>query len=178
MTRADMSTCLGRTPWRAQVGSAWCNLASIASNPISERVAQLTQAQLAEIGVRVNIKPAPAASLLTDYVTPGNFEMISFGWSGTPFPVTSTRNIYTTGGEQNYGHIGSTEIDQLYEQAIRTLDDKRRLELGQQIDQAVWNLLPQVPLYQVSAAAVRATLANVGAQGFANITHEDIGYTQ
>ncbi|MGH3987198.1 MAG: ABC transporter family substrate-binding protein [Pseudonocardiaceae bacterium] len=153
------------------------DLVSTASNPISERVAQLTQAQLAEIGIQVIIKPAPAATYFTDYVTPGNFEMVSFAWSGTPFPVTSTRNIYTTAGEQNYGHIGSEEIDQLYEQAIRTLDDKRRVELGQQIDQALWNLMPQVPLYQITGAyAVRSTLANFGAPGFADVVYEDIGY--
>ncbi|MGH3811318.1 MAG: ABC transporter family substrate-binding protein, partial [Pseudonocardiaceae bacterium] len=155
------------------------DLVSTASNPISERVAQLTQAQLAEIGIQVNIKPAPAATYFTDYVTPGNFEMVSFAWSGTPFPVTSTRNINTTAGEQNYGHIGSEEIDQLYEQAIRTLDDKRRVELGQQIDQALWKLMPQVPLYQITGAyAVRATLANFGAPGFADVIYEDIGYTR
>lgn len=155
------------------------DLVSTASNPISERVSQLTQAQLAEIGVQVNINPAPAASLFTDYVTPGNFEMIFFAWSGTPFPVTATRNVYTTAGVQNHGHIGSKEIDDLYEQAIRTLDDKRRVELGQQIDQAVWNLMPQVPLYQITgASAVRATLANFGAHGFADVVYEDIGYTK
>ncbi len=155
------------------------DLVSTASNPISERVAQLTQAQLAEIGVQVDIKPAPAATYFTDYVTPGNFEMVTFAWSGTPFPVTSTRNIYTTGGEQNHGSIGSEEIDQLYEQAIRTLDDKRRVELGQQIDQAIWNLMPQLPLYQVTGAyAVRATLANFGAPGFADVIYADIGYAR
>ena len=155
------------------------NLVTTANNPIGERIAQLTQAQLAEIGVQVNINSAPAASFFTDYVTPGNFEMASFAWSGTPFPVTSTRNIYTTDGEQNHGNISSKEIDQLYEQAIRTLDDKRRVELGQQIDQALWNLMPQVPLYQVTGAyAVRSTLANFGAPGFADVIYEDIGYTR
>jgi glutathione transport system substrate-binding protein len=154
------------------------NLVTTASNPIGERIAQLTQAQLAEIGVQVNINPVPAAAFFTDYVTPGNFEMVGFAWSGTPFPVTSTRNIYTTDGEQNHGNISSKEIDQLYEQAIRTLDDKRRVELGQQIDQALWNLMPQVPLYQITGAyAVRSTLANFGAPGFADVIYEDIGYT-
>ena len=155
------------------------NLVTTASNPIGERIAQLTQAQLAEIGVQVNINPVPAAAFFTDYVTPGNFEMVGFAWSGTPFPVTSTRNIYTTDGEQNHGNISSKEIDQLYEQAIRTLDDKRRVELGQQIDQALWNLMPQLPLYQITGAyAVRSTLANFGAPGFADVIYEDIGYTR
>ncbi|MGH3998817.1 MAG: ABC transporter substrate-binding protein, partial [Pseudonocardiaceae bacterium] len=155
------------------------DLVAAAANPISERISQLTQAQLAEIGVQLNIIPAPAATFFTDYATPGNFEMIGFAWSGTAFPVTSTRNIYTSDGEQNHGSISSPEIDRLYEEAIRTLDDQRRVELGQRIDQAIWNLMPQVPMYQVTGAyAVRATLANFGAPGFASVVYEDIGYTQ
>ncbi|MGH3991218.1 MAG: ABC transporter family substrate-binding protein, partial [Pseudonocardiaceae bacterium] len=63
------------------------DLVSTANNPISERISQLTTAQLAEIGVQANLRPAPVAAFFTDYVTPGNFEMIGFGWSGTPFPV-------------------------------------------------------------------------------------------
>ncbi len=105
--------------------------------------------------------------------------MIGFAWSGTPFPVTSTRNIYTTDGEQNYGSIGSAEIDRLYEQAIRILDDQRRVELGQQIDQKIWDLMPQLPLYQSTGAyAVRTALANFGADGFAEVVYEDIGYVR
>lgn len=155
------------------------DMVSTADNPISQRISQLTQAQLAEIGVQVNVIPAPAASFFTDYVTPGNFEMVGFAWAGGAFPVTSSRNIYTLGGEQNYGHIGSPEIDQLYEQAIRTLDDRRRVELGQQIDQELWNLMPQVPLYQSTGAyAVRTNLANFGANGFADVIYQNIGYTQ
>lgn len=155
------------------------DLVSTAANPISERISQLTTAQLAEIGVQANIRPAPVAAFFTDYVTPGNFEMIGFGWSGTPFPVSSTSNIYTTDGEQNFGSIGSEEIDRLYEQAIRTLDDQRRIELGQQIDQKIWDLMPQLPLYQSTGAyAVRTTLANFGADGFADVIYEDIGYVR
>jgi peptide/nickel transport system substrate-binding protein len=39
--------------------------------------------------------------------------------------------------------------------------------------------MPQVPLYQVTGAyAVRSTLANFGAPGFADVIYEDIGYTR
>ncbi|MGH3802174.1 MAG: ABC transporter family substrate-binding protein, partial [Pseudonocardiaceae bacterium] len=41
------------------------DLVTTASNPIGERISQLTQAQLAEIGVQVNINPAPAAAFFT-----------------------------------------------------------------------------------------------------------------
>jgi peptide/nickel transport system substrate-binding protein len=93
------------------------------------------------------------------------------------FPATSTRNMYATSGEQNYGHIGTPEIDALYDQAIRELDDARRVELGQRIDQLIWEQMPQLPLYQSTGAyAVRTTLANFGAKGFASVDYADIGF--
>jgi peptide/nickel transport system substrate-binding protein len=102
---------------------------------------------------------------------------VTFRWEGTVFPATSTRNIYSTSGEQNYGHIGSPEIDALYDQAIRELDDARRVELGQRIDQLIWEQMPQLPLYQITGAyAVRSTLANYGANGFATVDYADIGF--
>lgn len=153
-------------------------LVTTAGNPISERISQLVQAQLTQIGVGVELVPAASSDLFDQFVTPGNFDMVGFGWSGTVFPVTSTRNIYATTGDQNYGNIGTPEIDALYEQAIRELDDARRIELGQKIDQAVWNVMPQLPLYQGTGAfVVRSTLANFGAAGFADYDYADIGYT-
>jgi peptide/nickel transport system substrate-binding protein len=153
-------------------------LVTTANNPISDRIAQLIQAQLGAIGVGLELVPAASADFFDEFITPGNFDMATFGWSGTPFPVTSTRNIYSTSGEQNYGKIGTPEIDALYEQASGELDDARRVELGQQIDQLLWEQMPQLPLYQSTGAyAVRSTLANYGAQGFADVAYADIGFT-
>ncbi|MDQ4021873.1 MAG: ABC transporter family substrate-binding protein [Actinomycetota bacterium] len=149
-----------------------------ADNPISERISQLTQAQLREIGVGAEFVPAASADLFDEFVTPGNFDMVGFAWSGTPVPVSSTRNIYATSGEQNYGNIGSPEIDQMYDRAIRELDDAARTRLGQEIDQSIWELMPQLPLFQRPGAyAVRSTLANFGARGFADVSYTDAGFT-
>jgi peptide/nickel transport system substrate-binding protein len=148
-----------------------------AGNPISDRISQLIQAQLTTVGVGVELVAAGQNDFFDEFVTPGNFDMVAFGWAGTVFPATSTRNIYSTSGEQNYGHIGTPEIDALYDQAIRELDDARRVELGQRIDQLLWEEMPQLPLYQSTGAyVVRSTLANYGANGFATVDYADIGF--
>jgi peptide/nickel transport system substrate-binding protein len=153
-------------------------LVTTAGNPISERIDQLTQAQLAAIGVGVELVPVSSADLFDEYVRPGNFDMVGFAWQGTVFPITSTRNLFTSTGEQNYGHISTPEIDGLYDQAIRELDDNKRTQLGWQIDQLVWQQMHHLPLYQSTGAyAVRNTLANFGAFGFASPRYADIGFT-
>jgi peptide/nickel transport system substrate-binding protein len=152
-------------------------LVTDAGNPITERITALIRAQLGAAGIGVELVQAAPSDFFDQYVTPGNFDMVTFGWEGTPFPVTSTRNVYTTTGEQNYGRISTPEIDALYDQAIRELDDARRVELGQQIDQLLWQEMPQLPLYQSTGAyAVRGTLANYGAEGFASVDYADIGF--
>jgi peptide/nickel transport system substrate-binding protein len=154
-------------------------LVTDAGNPITERITTLLRSQLGAVGIGVELVQAAAGDFFDQYVTPGNFDMVTFGWQGTAFPVTSTRNIYATSGEQNYGHIGSPEIDALYDQAIRELDDARRVELGQQIDQLLWQQMPQLPIYQSTGAfAVRSTLANYGAEGFADVDYADIGFVR
>src|SRR5690606_17562153 len=152
-------------------------LVTDAGNPITERIVALIRDQLGAAGIGVEVVQAAASDFFDEYVTPGNFDMVTFSWAGTAFPVTSTRNIYTSTGEQNYGKISTPEIDALYDQAIRELDDARRVELGQQIDQLLWEEVPQLPLYQSTGAyAVRSTLANFGAQGFADVDYADVGF--
>lgn len=154
-------------------------LIQTAGNPTSEKISQLVQAQLTALGVGIQLVPVASADLFDEYVRPGNFDMVSFRWIGTIYPVTSTRNIYASSGEQNFGKISSPEIDALYDQAIRELDDAKRTAMGQRIDEMIWQQMPQLPLYQYPGAyAVRSNLANFGASGFGDVTYEDMGFVQ
>ncbi|MBW0117876.1 ABC transporter family substrate-binding protein [Pseudonocardia abyssalis] len=149
-----------------------------AGNPISDQISQLVASQLTAIGVGVEFVPAASADLFDQYVTPGDFDMVGFVWGGTPFPVQSTQNIYGTTGDQNYGSIGTPEIDALYAEAFQELDDARRAELGNEIDELIWQQMPQLPLYSATGAyAVRSTLANFGARGNADFEYVDSGFT-
>jgi peptide/nickel transport system substrate-binding protein len=149
-----------------------------AGNPISERIVALASQQLRAIGVGVEVIPVASADLFDQYVTPGNFDMIGFAYSGSPFPVTNNREVFVSGSESNVSRINSPEIDALFAQASAELDDAKRIELCQRIDQALWELMPLVPLYQATGAvAVRSTLANFGAKGFADLDYTEIGLT-
>jgi peptide/nickel transport system substrate-binding protein len=149
-----------------------------AGNPISERIVAITSSQLRAIGVGVEVVPVASADLFDQYVTPGNFDMIGFAYSGSPFPVTSNREIFVSGSESNVSRINTPEIDALFAEASAELDDAARIGLLQRIDQALWEQMPYVPLYQATGAvAVRGTLANFGAKGFADADYTEIGFT-
>jgi peptide/nickel transport system substrate-binding protein len=153
---------------------------STAGNPISEQIVKLTQAQLKEIGVNVVVDAEPVDKFFKDFVNTGNFDMTGFGWSSNPFPIGGSKAIYyldpkSTG--QNYGHVGSPELNQKLDEASAELDDAKRTADLQEIDKMVWQEGHHLPLYQVpGAVAIRSTVANFGARGFADVDYTKIGF--
>jgi peptide/nickel transport system substrate-binding protein len=149
-----------------------------AGNPISERISQLVQAQLTEVGAGIELIPAASADLFDEFVTPGNFDTVGFAYSGSTFPISGSRDIYVTDGESNVSNTSNPMIDELFARATAELDPQARTALGQQIDELLWEELPLLPMYQSTGAyAVRATVANFGAPGFASYDYINMGFT-
>ncbi|MGX7827093.1 ABC transporter family substrate-binding protein [Actinokineospora sp. 24-640] len=156
-------------------------IVSTAGNPIAEQISKLTQAQLKEVGVNVVIEPQPSATFFSDFVNTGNFDMVGFGWSQTPWPISSSKGIYyfdEKNVNQNYGRIGSPEINQKLDEANGELDDAKRVALTNEADKLIWEAGHHLPLYQVPGArAVRGTLVNFGAFGVADPDYTKIGFS-
>jgi peptide/nickel transport system substrate-binding protein len=149
----------------------------------SATAAQLIQGMLKEIGVDVKIETVPSAAFFESFIGPGNFDMTTFSWIGTPLPIGASAPTYSqpVGDDiqQNYARIGSPEIDKLFADATAELDPERAVELANQIDVRIWHLVHSLPLYQrPEVIATKKTLANYGALGFASVRYEDIGFTK
>ncbi|WP_037069936.1 ABC transporter family substrate-binding protein [Pseudonocardia acaciae] len=152
-------------------------------NPISEQIDRTVLDQLAQIGVTVTIEPVPLNQMAAAY-RQGNFDLAGFAWENTSTPFSSSRGIYTAPTEsgainQNYGRIYNPEISALFDQGIRELDDTKRAEIGNRADRLIWQEVHHLPLYPDSGAyAVRSTLANFGAPGFADIDYINAGFAK
>lgn len=152
----------------------------------SKSESELIQAMLKELGITVNIRAVPVNDLFDKYVTPGQFDMTVFSWIGTPFPISSSESIYKNPTkdakgqlqiQQNYARVGTPEIDALFKQATAELDPVKAAALGNQVDAALWQLVPNIPMYQrPDMAAVRADLVNFGAFAYADKVYQDIGF--
>jgi peptide/nickel transport system substrate-binding protein len=155
-----------------------------AGSPLSERVSQAVRAQLAEIGVRIDIQRVPPADYFRSYVNVGNFDISTFRWLVTAFPVTNFRGVATLDPHnvnENYGRIGNPTINRLFDRATAELDGDKRAELAQQIDEEIWKSGSQLPLFQsAGAVAVRDTVANYGAAGYASLPYDwlAVGFTR
>ncbi|MFJ2827542.1 ABC transporter family substrate-binding protein [Streptomyces sp. NPDC087263] len=153
---------------------------SAGSTSAQEDQAELVQAQLAAVGIKVTIKKVPANDYFSKYITIGNFELASFRWVDQVFrseayPIyrqVDGKNLY-----ENYGSVGSPEIDTLLKQAAETTDPTEQAKLYNEADTKIWALGHSIPLYQrPQVLAVRSDLANYGAGGLADDDFTKVGW--
>ena len=154
-----------------------------AGNPISDAISKTMLDQLGQVGVQLEIDAVSSARLFVDFVNVVNFDLVGFVWESTSTPFSSSREIYAqpqgNAVGQNYGRIFSPEITALFEQGLAELDDNRRAAIGNQADELIWQEVHHLPLYpDTGAYAVRATLANFGAPGFADIDYINAGFAK
>src|SRR5882724_2484813 len=154
----------------------------------SQQEASLIFNMLKDINVKVNIDAVPSDDFFAKYINTGNFDFTVFSWIGTPFPISSAKSIYAlpkkgANGEddiqQNYARVGSAELDALFDKATSEFDEQKAIDIGNQIDAAIWNEVHSLTEYQrPEIIASKANLANHGAFGFATPPrYEDIGFT-
>ena len=126
------------------------------------------QADLGEFGIPVELTTVPAAQYFSDYVIPGNFEMVSFSWQGTPFPISSTEALfYPLDSGQNFTGTTDEKLGDLWTQANSELDPDKRIEIANEINDTIWSYVPMFPIAPLpNVWAVKQGLVNYGAAMF------------
>ncbi|MBB5166220.1 ABC transporter family substrate-binding protein [Mycobacterium sp. AZCC_0083] len=143
----------------------------------TRQIAQVAQNSLAQIGVKLDLVTAPGGTLFTDYITVGNFDIGQFSWVADPFALSSLTQIFASGGESNFGKIGSPEIDAQIEKTLDELDPAKARILANELDKMVWAEGFSLPLFQSAGnSAVRSTLANFGPAGLGDLDYTKIGF--
>jgi peptide/nickel transport system substrate-binding protein len=156
------------------------------SSTIGKQIAELCRAMAQKVGIKIEIQSVAGDDFFPKHVSTGDFDIVLFGWAGTPFPVTSAKSIYVSpkpkpdGTEeihQNYARIGNEQIDKLFDQGAAEFDLAKQQQIGNEIDKLIWEEVHSLTFYQVpDIVAVKEKLANFGAFGFASTIYEDIGY--
>ncbi|MGB9995093.1 ABC transporter family substrate-binding protein [Streptomyces pseudogriseolus] len=151
-----------------------------------ETVADRIATMLERIGIRTDISKVDNDSYFKDHIASGDFDLALYSWPATAFPATDARPVYSKpvpaadgslNVEQNWTRVGTDQVDQLFDQAVATLDDSERRDLIRKADSRIWAAAGSIPLYQrPQLVAARETLANAGAFGFATPVYEDMGF--
>lgn len=130
--------------------------------------AEQVQADLGDFGIPVELTTVPAAQYFSDYVIPGNFEMVTFSWQGTAFPISSSESIfYPLDSGQNFTGTTDEKLGDLWTKANAELDPAKRIEIANQINEAIWAYVPMFPIAPLpNVWAVKKGLVNYGATMF------------
>ncbi|MFF6803123.1 ABC transporter substrate-binding protein [Streptomyces sp. NPDC012616] len=151
-----------------------------------ETVAERITKMLAKVGIRTEITKVPDESYFKDHIASGQYDLALYSWPASAFPATDARPIYakpqpaadgSLSVEQNYTRVGTDQVDQLFDQALSTLDEGRSRSLLRKADSRIWAAAGSIPLYQrPQLTAVRKNVVNVGAFGFQTPVYEDMGF--
>ncbi|WP_217164974.1 ABC transporter family substrate-binding protein [Streptomyces sp. AC512_CC834] len=155
---------------------------SEALRTVADRVSKM----LKEIGIGTDITKVPDESYFKDHIASGEYDLALYSWPASAFPATDARPIYakpvpaadgSLNVAQNYTRVGTDQVDQLFDRALATLDQKEARDLLRKADSRIWAAAGSIPLYQrPQLMAARENLANAGAFGFETPVYEDMGF--
>lgn len=138
------------------------------------RMAQLLQADLRSIGVEVQISELPSTS---EQMKSGEYEigMYSFAMAPTGDSQYFFSTMLRTGGESNFSHYSSTELDSALDDLAGTYDAEQRITKTRGLGQIALDDMPVVPFghaqwWVVSNAHVKGL--NVLPTEYHLLTHE------
>ncbi|MEU6810236.1 ABC transporter family substrate-binding protein [Streptomyces sp. NPDC046831] len=150
------------------------------------KVAERITAMLDKVGIGTETTKVADAGYFKDHIASGQYDLALYSWPSSAFPATDARPIYakpvpgadgSLNVQQNYTRVGTDQVDQLFDQALTTLDEEEARDLVRRADARIWAVAGSIPLYQrPQLTAVRSNLANVGAFGFRTPVYEDMGF--
>jgi len=118
------------------------------ASDVAASFAAAIQADLAEIGVRIDLRPVKG-STLRERIRQRNFEAILLGYTLSLTPDKSIRLWHSREAAEgrNYTGLEDASIDTWYEEAAEELDDERRTALYEKIDRRLSELQPAMFLW-------------------------------
>ena len=127
-------------------------------NVVRELSADIIQANLADIGIKVSIEKMDFPTLI-QRCKDGEFDLALIGWGGLLDP--DVRSQFQTGGQYNYGGISIPEIDDLLERGANTADTEARKAIYDEFQMVFVDEMPALTLYwPLRLAAINSRVQN------------------
>jgi peptide/nickel transport system substrate-binding protein len=120
--------------------------------PVRAQIEELFQADMKNIGVKIEVKNYDASTLFGTVGPKGEFDIIEFAWVSTPF-ASGNQSIYCSYTNaalcgQNWDHYANSQVDSLFNQALTTTNATKATTLYNQIDAILWKDMVTLPLFQ------------------------------
>lgn len=120
------------------------------------KTATIIQQQLAEIGIKVNIRTVEWAAFIKEFVHTGNFDALILGWN-----ILQDPDLYDVwhsskigNGGLNFTSFSNPEVDSLLDEARSTMDQDRRKLLYDRFQEILHEEQPYCFLYVPQALPI------------------------
>lgn len=128
------------------------NVSTTSGVPVRAQIEQLFQADMKAIGIKINIQNYSANTLFGTVGPKGEFDIIEFAWVSTPY-ASGNQPIYcsytdTANCGNNWDHYADPKVDQLFDQALTTVDPTAAAVLYNQADALMWKDMVTLPLFE------------------------------
>jgi peptide/nickel transport system substrate-binding protein len=125
-------------------------------NKMRELTAEIIQAQLKRIGIKVNVRIIEWSALVHQFIDKRNFEAIIMGWSLSrdPDQFVIWNSEQTREGQYNFVSYKNPDVDRLFEEGRRTFDQKQREDIYHQVHRIMADDLPYIFLYYPESLVV------------------------
>lgn len=145
----------------------------------SDRASQIMK-DLNSIGFKVELNTVPSDAYFDEYINPKNYDLVTFSWVGTAFPVPGATNLfYPVKSQQDYtGLDQDAELKEPVAGMLGELDAKKRIQDASEFSKIVLGGYAIVPFYATPTVfAVKKGLVNIGASQFESVDWTQVGLT-
>lgn len=124
-------------------------------NPIRQQELELVQHAVQPLGINLDI--ATTDDFGSTVFGKGDFDLVVFGWVGTPFPSSTNKSIYATDGGQNPSKYSNPTVDKDLTAAAGESDPTKVAQLLNDADRQISRDAVSLPLYQKPTFLAYAT---------------------
>lgn len=145
----------------------------------SDRARQV-QTNLNDLGLKVELKTVPSDAYFDEYINPKQFELVTFSWVGSAYPLTSSANLfYPLDSKQNYTNFADDSIKPLLEKLKGEFDEGEQKKLANEISKKIAASFVCIPFYATpNIVGVKKGIVNLGAAQFEAADWTQVGIAE
>lgn len=141
----------------------------------ADRASQI-MTNLKALGLQVDMQEVPSDAYFNEYVNPTQFDVVTFAWVGTVFPMQSGPNLFLPESEQNHTNYKDEKLVELNTAIQTELDPEARVKAANEFSKQVaagWNV---IPFYATpTIIGVKQGIVNWGASQFESVDWTAVG---
>jgi len=120
--------------------------ATVQATAKEQRLGEIVQAQLAEVGIDLELTAMDALEGVDQFFVQGNYHAAVFPWSGRPDPSLTYYALFAQDVQSNAGHVPLEGFDELIAASRATTDLTERAAIFREIDLLLIDQAPYAPL--------------------------------